>query len=240
MLVPYGDYGDNTGPIDVIAIAPNGVATTLFTSFDTEAIRYWHTFTDGSVWASAVDSKTNTASQLVTNHGGTWHTVTAQPPGLEVAVHLFDCWEGDDGAVLTCGSRGPDNAIVWASYDHGATWVEELSIPGTDMTAGAQRFYEFSTLTDGRTFVRRYDGELGGFARDASAKTWTYVPDPTFAPDVVTLVEDPPWSGVTRLEVDGVFVTRLPGAPWFWSVSLSPDGSVWLTDHINFFRIPLT
>lgn len=229
-----GDYGPNTGPIDVYSISPAGVVTTHFEDFDTEQIMWWRTFADGTVWTAAVDPHLNGVAELATNRGG-WRTIPVQPPGVGNAIHLFDVDEVATGVIGTCGSRGPDTAMVWESNDGGDTWAEVLA--HDQPYEGFQRFYGFQRDTAGRAVVLRADGALGYWTRGGDG-AWMYADgQPELQqPDLVLTGFG---STNTELRDDaGNFLALLPGIPWRWTASRAPDGSVWLSDRTALYRIP--
>lgn len=185
VLVGYGDYGANTGPIDVIAVSPTGVVTTLLAKFDTEEIIAMRKLA-GAVYIPAVDPKSNTSAQIATNYGGTWHTITAQPPGVGVAIHLFDVMlDPANGNLLACGSRGPDTAFVWRSADQGVTWTEDLAHNADG--GGYNRFYEFKHVNGAPVVVTTHGTPAYYRLVDS---VWTQASGPfTFDPNPVVGVQ---------------------------------------------------
>lgn len=185
VLIGYGDYGANTGPIDILAVSPGGVVTTLLAAFDTEQTINMREL-DGAVYIPAVDPKTNTSAQIATNETGDWDTITAQPDGVGVAVHLFDVTlDPTTGELLGCGSRGPDTAFVWRRGSGGRgvedDWVEDLAHEADG--GGFNRFYGFRHEADGTPVVTTTRGSPAYYRLDASdgwvaATTVTLVPEP--------------------------------------------------------------
>lgn len=214
VLVGYGDYDANTGPIDIIAVSEEGVVTTLLAAFDTEQTASMRRLGEW-VYIPAVDPKTNTSARLATNQGGMWHTIVAQPPDVGVAVHLFDVTlDPSSGDLLACGSRGPDVAFVWRSTDMGATWTEDLAHVADG--GGFNRFYRFRE-SSGRPVVTTAHGSPGYYV--LADGEWT--PAATVAFDATPVAYN---------------TSRLPIAPW--TSSAAPDGSIWLCDGSVIYLIP--
>lgn len=214
VLIGYGDFEANTGPIDIIAVSPEGVVITLLASFDTEQTISMRHLND-SVYIPAIDPKTNTSARIATNQGGTWHTIVAQPSGVGVAVHLFDVTlDPANGDLLACGSRDPDTAFVWRSADMGTTWTEDLAHEADG--GGFNRFYEFRK-SSGRPVVTTTHG----------------------SPAYYVLV-DGEWAPATSVTFDPALVaydtSRLPGGPW--TSSAASDGSIWLCNGTSIYLIP--
>lgn len=160
LLLGYGDADTNTGPIDLIGYNPyTGETTTYLDDLPTEALGYFRTFSDGSLWTTSVDPQGTGNGFLVTNRGGTWHTITVAIPDFTVAVHLYDLGETSDGRISVCGSRDilpsesdvtPEDegmAIVWSSGNGGVTWREDLAFIGA-RTDVYNRFWGFGRVGD--------------------------------------------------------------------------------------------
>lgn len=142
LLLSYGDYGANTGPIDVLGYLPGTGMVPLLNDMDTEQIEGYRVLNDGWVWTTAVDPRNNGDAQLATNApDGVWKFLTARIDG-ETPVHVYDIAQTSDGALYVCGSREPGVAMVWRSTDDGGTWAEILTGPNPS------RFYAFGKAGD--------------------------------------------------------------------------------------------
>lgn len=217
-LIGYGDYGANTGPVDVMSITPTGEVLTHTEAMDNEQIIAMRKLSNGFVYIPAVDPKTNVDAELVTSApdlltpANTWviHIDGFNP------VHVFDvALDPDNGEVLVCGSRGPDNAFVWRTFDEGATWVEDLNHVADG--GGFNRFYEFRYTTSGLPVVVTTHGTQECY-----------------------MLEGGTWSdyGLGELELQPK-VPAYDTAPhniYPWSSTVGGDGSTWLCDGNNIYR----
>lgn len=142
LIATYGDYGANTGPIDVVStpLASPGVFTsevTLHTE-ETWALRTLSAglcvpYVDPQGFEDATQGQYATATA-----SGSWTVHTNVDP---VPIHVFDAVECPDGLFLFGASNnsGPDGGgTVWRSTDGGATWTVSLDVPDA---SGLGRFY---------------------------------------------------------------------------------------------------
>lgn len=216
VLLEYGDYPANTGPISIIAVAANGVVTNLLGALPTEQVKRYRVL-NGEVWLPSIDPRGAASGFLATNAGGAWQVVTVAVPGLAVVEHMYDvALDPDTGDLLVCGSHSPDTAFVWRSTDGGATWVEELG-HATGAADGYNRFYAFR-VSEGRLVVSKTN-EPGHFVLIGG--TWIETADVDLDPEPID-----------------TFAAGLPGGTAKWSSSLSPDGSRWLCDGESVYLLP--
>lgn len=239
VLLTYGDYDANTGPMDVLTVSPTGDVTTLLDDLPTERIDRYRVLGD-AVWSVSIDPTDDAVGFAVTNLGGTWHTIPVGVAGLPVAVHLYDIAQDSGGDLLVCGARdlsdaegGADynggnsgTAFVWRSTDDGATWAEDLA--NVSLTDGFNRFYDFDR-TSGALAVRKSDSSgwfvLGG-------EGWTAIGSVT--------VDQPSGVRVSAgrlIRADDTTAT-LPAPAYAWTTSLAPDGAIWLCDGDAIYRLP--
>lgn len=209
VLVLFGDYGENTGPIDVLAVSPTGVVTTLLAGFDTEETD-GATMLNGDVWIPSIDPRGANPASLATNHGGTWHTVPVTIPGRPVVVHLYGV-DLDGTDLVVDGAYGPDNAFVWRSTDFGVTWTEDLAHVADG--GGLNRFYGFRRSA-GRLVVKTTHGTPAYYVRDGGA----WVPTATVALDTMPREFDQ--------------------NPFRSTTSTAPDGSVWSCNGSSIYLTP--
>jgi hypothetical protein len=159
MLLGYGDYGTNTGPIDLIVLHSDGTSEVLFNDFHTEMIYTARRLNGGYYWMTAMDPRASDAGQLLTDEGGTWRTITCSIAGLPNLEHIFDVAQQADGSLYIAGSRVPtvaENggaavnpatiwtyAIVWKSTDLGVTWTEQVKHKSGPSNDSGNRMYGF-------------------------------------------------------------------------------------------------
>ena len=150
----YGDYGANTGPISLAAYDPQTSAG-FEEQFvvDSEAV-YNLRSTDEGLVAPATDPR-STADYAI---GAPW----TQGRPLR-ATHVYDTARTPDGDLWMVGSKGND-AVVWRSSDHAATWTESLRIaPSSGVPGDFLRFY-FSATIDDRVYVQATSRYVGAEA----------------------------------------------------------------------------
>ncbi len=148
----YGDWTVNTGPIDLYDADPMNLAAApvqRFAAYSTEAIEHVEEGHTGTLWVPNIDSTHGGANDLLTDEGGTWHTITA--PAMD---HMLDAADTLHGLFLA-GSEGnnvtPSRAVVYRSTDHGVTWARVFA--ATDIGMGEwARVYGFHVI-DGRVFI---------------------------------------------------------------------------------------
>src|SRR6185295_1110008 len=112
----YGDYGANTGPIEIRAFDPSlGTFTDSYLSSFTEAI-YIYRALDGKPYAPNIDTRGGGAGYAVGTAGSpdTWQDVIPVD-----GIHMFDMNKlGND---LFMGGASGDDGVVWRSTDGGQT-----------------------------------------------------------------------------------------------------------------------
>lgn len=160
----YGDYGVNTGPIQVSSVDSSGAVLDRHVQ-DTEAI-YNYRVLGGKLYSPSIDPRT--ASDFASSDP--WADTDATD-----AVHVFDMntLTGDD--LWMVGSKG-QQAAAWRSLDGGQTWQESLLVdPGTDTTFA--RFY-FAGVLAGKLYVQAFDSGSGAAASSMvfDGTSWTTGP----------------------------------------------------------------
>lgn len=170
MLIGYGDFNDNLGPVDVIGYSLSaGQPVTLHTNVMNEG---WDRIRiiDGHVYLPWTDPKTYAGNQggFTTDRTGEWTDVKIGPGNS--MLHTFDIIQ-IDGHILACGSRDassigedyPPGTIgygtVWRE-DSPGVWVEALRGAGRNAFA---RFYSFKTMPDGKVRVQNTAGGVETF-----------------------------------------------------------------------------
>lgn len=174
----FGDYGANTGPLDVV---PLDLTTQTFSGVEV-TLQAEETFRmrilDGVLHVPYLDPQGTNADpengQLaVTAGGGVWNIVTTVT-GL---THAFDVAKTVDGLWLFGSDETTDNATVWRSADDGATWVKSLEIaPDGGAASGETRFYAAAQIGDDLTGY--YHSGTVDRAYHWNGSTWVEVDSP--------------------------------------------------------------
>lgn len=194
LYASYGDYGANTGPIDVISLDLANTAAGFTSEATLHTEETWLYRNAGSrQFVSYIDPQgygDGTQGQLaIAATPGTWRIVTNVTP---VPIHVMACCETADGIFLFGAANEPDppngGATVWRSTDDGATWTVSLA-PRPDPTNGA-RFYApmlygdviETQLVTSPTVVYRWEGASWSVVADqapgsvvAEAVPFTYL-----------------------------------------------------------------
>lgn len=115
----YGDYGANTGPIDIYSFDPDSQVFNFVWEANTEAIYNYRAF-NGKVFAPAIDrksySKPGDYTMLDTN--GVWADYNFSGSS---STHVYDAAQLNDTLIYMVGSQD-ERAAVWESKDCGNTW----------------------------------------------------------------------------------------------------------------------
>lgn len=161
LYVGYGDYGANTGPINVryfhpLADAGTGAFSDVLITGNTDAFHRFRTIGD-RVYAPHTDAIGRNNAGYVSgpaDGSGPWSENNALQN-----VHFFDiAGYGANNQLFLAGSGGPtsdDNSIIYTSADSGATWQVSLDLAPAepwnwtgdgDTTSGFARFYGLGRL----------------------------------------------------------------------------------------------
>jgi hypothetical protein len=149
LYVGYGDYGANTGPIEISAWDPPRRAFSAKLSFDTEAVEIYRAIGD-RLYAPAIDPRGSgqSASVAVGEPDGRWWNNRNV-----FFTHAYDIASLDGADLWLVGSRGRE-AVAARSTDGGLTWTTALTV--SPHSNGIARFY----------FVFAYGGQLTVQAED--------------------------------------------------------------------------
>lgn len=181
MLIGYGDWNDNLGPVDIIGYdLDNGNApVTLHNDAPTEA---WDRvrIIDGHAYLPWTDPTVGNQGGLTTDRTGTWTDVKVGP-GTSM-VHTFDVAK-IGGKIHVCGSR--DAVSIGEAYNPGSTgygsvwredapgvWTETLRGLGRD---GFARFKAFR-FVDGKVRVQNSVGGLETY-ETVDGSSWDPITD---------------------------------------------------------------
>jgi hypothetical protein len=205
LYLGYGDYQQNTGPVDVTAWAPARSAFIRMHSSDTEAI-YNYRAIGGALHAPAIDRREQ-ADYAV---GPPWrdeHPIDS--------AHAYDMatLDGSDLWIVGSAEGATYRATAWRSTDGGASW-------NIAHQSGAGRYY-FAAVHRGRLYLERWLGQPLGPSEVFDGMSWTR------GPELLPLgghgVRPIPFAGrlvyATKLTFDG----SLPDVP---NRLLSFDGEV--------------
>lgn len=174
LYMGYGDYDEDTGPIEISTYHPGLKTFSSKLRFDTEAVELYRPIGD-RLYAPAIDpvGSGQSASVAVGEPGGRWWN------NKNVFVtHAFDIATLDGSDLWLVGSRGA-RALAAHSTDGGRSWTTALSVP--PVSAGGEdfaRFY-FAFAHGGRLYVQAEDA-IGGphpRSRVLSGSRWTDGPD---------------------------------------------------------------
>lgn len=228
--LPYGDYGANTGPIDVLTLSRAGAVTTHLAATPTERIERYRVLNTG-VWATSIDPRGSGAGFLITNVGG-WRTTPLAVDGLPVVEHGFDVAQEPNGDLYVVVTHTPDTAAVWRSTDDAVTWAEVFA-HASGLPDGYNRFYSLRRTTGGDLVVTRTNsGGSGYFVR--AGESWVATSSVTFADERRVRVTD----GVLWHHTRG-YIGTLPDPAIAWTAALDPDdGAIWLADGESVWLLP--
>lgn len=242
VLIGYGDYNADTGPINVLAVSGAGTVTTLLADFATEQVGFanpvgpslcgYRALNDGVIWTPSVDPRGSTAASLATNLGDVWRTVSVDLPGVAVVEHLFDVAQESNGDLYVSGSHAPDTAFVARSTNLGSSWTEVLTY-ATGQADGFNRFYSLRRKGGALAVTSSHHG--GYYVRQVDG-SWPFTAGfTTFDTEPSLLVTS---DGTTRLEVPGRGV--LGSFPDTKTVTYTEvgDGSIWLCDGDAIYLLP--
>lgn len=193
ILIPYGNYGTNTGPIDVIGWRPDdNDFLTFLENVPDERIHQYRVLNDGQVWSCNTDPAFRNEAMLGTGglDGEGWRLVECSVPDKGVAVHQFDVAQTSNGDLFATVARNfteaemvsqaglpnfnPDveyntGFAIWRSVDGGDNWTEDfLDLKNGD---GYYRPYGFGKIGD-HLFVSASDG-TGHWKRDGATGIWS-------------------------------------------------------------------
>src|SRR5687768_11953058 len=115
----YGDYGANTGPIDIYSFDPGSQTFEFVWEANTEAIYNYRAF-NGRVFAPAIDRKSyaKPGDYTMLDTNGIWADYNFSG---SASTHVYDAALLKDSIIYMVGSQ-EERAAVWESKDHGLTW----------------------------------------------------------------------------------------------------------------------
>jgi len=173
LYIGYGDYSEDTGPIEISAWDPRQRVFSSKLSFDTEAVEHYRAIGD-RLYAPAIDPRGQgqSASVAIGEPDGRWWN------NKNVFVtHAYDVATLDGTDLWLVGSRGRQ-ALAARSSDGGRTWATALTVSPQNDPRGAARFY-FVFAYQGRLVVQAEDVDRGLHPRSHIFVNggWTEGPD---------------------------------------------------------------
>jgi len=173
LYMGYGDYDENTGPIEISAYNPRRSSYGTKLRFPTEAIELFRPIGD-RLYAPAIDPRGDGPSAAVavgepdgrwSNNKNVWMT------------HVFDVATFDGTDLWLVGSRDIQ-AIAVRSRDGGGTWETALALAPRGADGDFARFH-FVFVHGGRLYVQAQDRRGGMFPRSMvfDGSGWTDGPN---------------------------------------------------------------
>ncbi|MEO5905881.1 MAG: hypothetical protein ABIQ11_04105, partial [Saprospiraceae bacterium] len=223
----YGDYGANTGPIDIYSFSPDSLTFTYECQANTEAV-YTYKAINGMLYAPAIDRKSYSIAGDYIKMDSTGNCGNYDFGGS--STHVYDAVRFNDTILFMTGSRN-DNAVVWRSNDNGQKWSivrDDTTISG--ISHDFARYY-FGGMYNGNLYVQARDayGSLHPNSKVYNGTTWTNGP---------TLFLTGGAQGWKPLQFGGKLVYRHKEPPGSGQL-LSFDGSnvsllnsLWIFDHL--------
>ena len=173
LYMGYGDYDENTGPIEISVYNPRRSSYGTKLRFPTEAIELFRPIGD-RLYAPAIDPRGDGPSAAVavgepdgrwSNNKNVWMT------------HVFDVATFDGTDLWLVGSRDIQ-AIAVRSRDGGGTWETALALAPRGADGDFARFH-FAFVHGGRLYVQAQDRRGGMFPRSKvfDGSGWTDGPN---------------------------------------------------------------
>ena len=174
LYMGYGDYDENTGPIEIAAYNPRLASFATKLRFPTEAVEVYRAI-GTRLYAPAIDPLGDGPSGAVAvgEPDGTWSNVKSV-----FMTHAFDIVSLDGADLWLVGSRRL-NAIAVRSVDGGHSWATALEIgPRSGKEQDFARFH-FAFVLAGRLYVQAQDYVGGMFPRSRvwDGRAWDDGPD---------------------------------------------------------------
>ena len=174
LYMGYGDYDENTGPIEISAYDPRRSAYGTKLRFPTEAIALFRPIGE-RLYAPAIDPRGDGPSAAVavgapdgrwSNNKDVWMT------------HVFDVATFDGTDLWLVGSRATQ-AIAVRSRDGGRTWETAFALDPRSAAAHDFARFHFVFVHRGRLYLQAQDLQGGLFPRSTvfDGAGWTDGPD---------------------------------------------------------------
>jgi hypothetical protein len=153
----YGDYGANTGPINVTPFDPltNAFAANPSIIDGTEQIALYRVL-NSRLYAASIDPDAVTPSYFANGDAaGSWSQLLTNKAGAPPMDHVFDMNTLNGTDLWLAGSKGND-AVIYRSTDGGNTWTKSYDLAVADR---AERFYAIGSF-NGKLYVQASSTDL--------------------------------------------------------------------------------
>ena len=174
LYMGYGDWDENTGPIEVSVYQPKANTFSTKLTFPTEAILIYRAIGD-RLYAPAIDpvGSGQSASVAIGPPNGLWWN-----NNNVFVTHAFDIATLDGRDLWLVGARDRE-AIVVRSRDRGATWTTSLAMPSQSVEPGDFARFYFVFALDGKIYVQGDDYFAGTHPRSKvfNGTAWDDGPD---------------------------------------------------------------
>ena len=174
LYMGYGDWDENTGPIEVSVYQPKAGTFATKLTFATEAIQIYRAIGD-RLYAPAIDpvGSGQSASVAIGQPNGLWWN-----NNNVLITHAFDIASLDGRDLWLAGSRDFE-AIVFRSQDRGATWTTALAMRSQSVEPGDFARFYFVFALRGKLYVQGDDFFAGPHPRSKvfDGKAWEDGPD---------------------------------------------------------------
>lgn len=186
LFAGYGDYGANTGPIDLYSYDLTSAAATRHITVPTEDIDAIVRVGD-ALYAPYIDPRDGWDEPVgfASDRSGQWRT-----EGVAPMVHVYDVASTDGTNLFLAGSShdaatGTAYAAIWYSADGTSDW---RLVQRRDSGAGDYTRYYWMEAVDGRLYtsavldaglgpLERWDAGTWSTVREDSSAFWAYEAD---------------------------------------------------------------
>ena len=193
LYLGYGDYGANTGPMQVHTVDPaTGAVSGSLLTIPSEEISVFRSI-GGALYAPMIDPTLAWTAKVgyATNASGSWENRFNAP-----AVHVFDVASLDGHDLWMVGSSGASDpeiaATAYRSTDGGTTWDKVATDTSIEPT-GYERYYWVAPL-NGKMYLQAASVTEGAPLRVFDGTSWSTVPGvqpcANFDPQMVVTFKD--------------------------------------------------
>ncbi|MEO6190089.1 MAG: T9SS type A sorting domain-containing protein [Saprospiraceae bacterium] len=168
----YGDYNDNTGPIDIFSFSTDSLKFIHESIANTEAV-YNYKAINGMLYAPAIDRR-GSGDFAKMDSNGIWGNYKF---GSYNSEHVYDAAGLNDSVLFMVGSQS-SNAAVWKSSNNGRTWNQILADSAISGKSGDFARFYFAGVYNGNLYVqaRDYYGSLHPSSKVYNGSTWSNGP----------------------------------------------------------------
>ena len=190
LYMGYGDYDENTGPIEISAYNPRLASFASKLRFPTEAVEIYRAI-GPRLYAPAIDPLGDgpSAAVAIGDPDGAW----INNRSIHV-THAFDIVTLDGSDLWLVGSRR-SRALVARSADGGHTWATALEVPPRSGRDHDFARFHFAFVHGGRLYVQAQDFVGGMFPRSQRWDGTAWQEGPDLAPIPSTGAKPYPFAG---------------------------------------------